>query len=51
VQKYWDITAGVDFVPVSIEMSGVWGEEALSLVSEIGRRISDMATIHDLRAS
>jgi len=49
VQKYRDITAGVDFVPVSIETSGVWGEEALSLVSEIGRRISDIS--HDPRST
>jgi hypothetical protein len=42
VQKYRDIIAGVDFVPFAIETSGVWGNEALSLVTEIGRRLSDI---------
>jgi len=49
VQNYRDITANVDFVPVSIETSGVWGEEGLSLVSEIGLRISDIS--HDPRST
>ena len=48
-RKYADITAGVDFVPVAIEMSGVWGEQALNLVRELGRRIA-MAT-HEPRAT
>ncbi|HSN23572.1 MAG TPA: hypothetical protein VLS45_05305 [Methylomicrobium sp.] len=38
-QKYADIIAGVDFVPFAVETSGVWGEQAVSLVKEIGRRI------------
>ena len=39
-QKYSDIISGVDFVPVAIETSGVWGKQALELVKEIGRRIA-----------
>ena len=30
--KYADIIAGVDFVLYIIEMSGIWGEQALILV-------------------
>jgi len=40
--KYRDIIAGVDFVPFAVETTGVWGEEALKLVNEIGRRISSV---------
>ena len=40
-QKYADITTGVDFVPVAIETSGTWGEQAIDLVKEIGRRIAE----------
>jgi hypothetical protein len=39
-QKYDDIISGVDFVPLAIETSGVWGEQAIELVKEIGRRIA-----------
>ena len=39
-RKYSDIVVGVDFVPVAIETSGVWGEQALELITEIGRRIA-----------
>jgi len=49
IQKYGDIITGVDFVPFAIETSGVWGEEALNLVAEIGRRISDVT--HDPRST
>jgi len=48
-QKYADIIAGVDFSPVAIETSGVWGEQALILVKEIGRRIA--AITHEPRAT
>ena len=40
--KYSDMSSGLDFVPVAIETSGVWGEQALSLVTEIGRRIAEL---------
>ena len=38
--KYNDIISGVDFVPVAIETSGVWGRQGFELVNEIGRRIA-----------
>ena len=37
-QKYMDLNVGIDFVPFAIETSGVWGDEAMRLVTEIGRR-------------
>ena len=40
--KYADIIAGVDFVPFVIETSGVWGEQALVLVTEVGRRMAEV---------
>jgi len=40
LQKYLDNCVGVDFIPVAIESSGVWGQHAMELVSEIGRRLS-----------
>ena len=48
-QKYADIISGVDFVPVAIETSGVWGEQAIELVKEIGRRIA--ASTHEPRST
>ena len=36
VQKYSDIINGVDFTPVAIETSGVWGENAMELFKELG---------------
>ena len=36
--KYADICHGIDFVPVAIETSGVWGKD-WALVKELGRRI------------
>lgn len=42
IQKYSDIISGVDFVPVAIETSGVWGPHALDLITELGRRIADV---------
>ena len=47
--KYADITAGVDFIPVAIETSGVWGEQALNFVKDIGRRLA--ATSHEPRST
>jgi hypothetical protein len=44
-QKYADIISGVDFVPVAIETSAVWGEQAVEIVKEIGRRIA--ASTHE----
>lgn len=49
IQKYADIINGVDFVPVAIETSGVWGQQALELVSDIGRRIA--AVTHESRST
>jgi len=46
-RKYSDIVSGVDFSPFAIETSEVWGEHALDLVTEIGRRIA--AVTHDPR--
>jgi hypothetical protein len=37
--KYSGIIAGVDFIPFVIETSGVWGQQALSLVKDIGLQI------------
>ena len=48
-QKYNDISAGIDFVPVAVETSGVWGEQAMVFVSEIGRRIAEAT--HDPRST
>ena len=48
-QKYEDLNAGVDFVPFAIETSGVWGEQAMELVTEIGRRIAEVS--HDSRST
>lgn len=47
--KYEDIISGVDFVPVAIETSGAWGQQAIGLTKEIGRRIA--AITHDNRAT
>jgi len=44
-RMYVDIIAGVDFIPFAIDTSGVWGVQALELVSEIGRRLN--STTHD----
>ena len=41
--KHADIIAGVDFVPFVIEMSGVCGEQALVLVTEVGRRMAEVS--------
>ena len=38
--KYTDLSSSIDFVPVAIETTGVWGEEGSNLISELGRRVS-----------
>jgi len=48
-QVYQDISAGVDFIPVVIESSGVWGQHAMELVLEIGRRLSEVS--HEPRST
>jgi hypothetical protein len=48
-QKYVDIICGADVVPKAIETSGVWGEQAIELVKEIGRRIA--ASTHEPRST
>jgi len=42
IAKYSDIVAGVEFVPFVIKTSGVWGELAMSLVKELGRRLAEV---------
>ena len=49
MRKYSDIISGVDFAPVAIETSGVWGKQALDLVTEVGRRIAEVT--HDPRST
>ena len=48
-RKYADIITGVDFTPVAIETTGVWGEQALDLITAIGRRIAHET--HDPRST
>ena len=47
--KFNDIISGVDFTPVAIEMSGVWGRQAFDRVAEIGRKIA--AVTHEPRTT
>jgi len=49
VAKYDDIISGVDFVPVAIETSGVWGEQTLGFIRDLGRRIA--AVTHELHST
>ena len=42
MRKYSGIISGVDFTPVAVETSGVWGNQAQNLITEIGRRISEV---------
>ena len=37
--KYSDLTAGIDFVPIAIESTGVWGEQGFELVRELDRQL------------
>jgi len=46
LHKYQDISTSVDCIPVAIESSGVWGQHAMELVSEIGRRLSEVSHEH-----
>ena len=46
---YADIISGVDFVQVAIETSGVWGEQALGFIQDLGRRIA--AVTHEPRST
>jgi len=48
-RKYADIIAGVDSTSFAIKTSGVWGVQALELVSEIGRRLT--STPHEPRST
>jgi len=43
LQKFRDISTDVDFIPIAIESSGVWGQHAMELVSEIGRRLTEVS--------
>jgi hypothetical protein len=36
LQKYVDFIVSIDFIPAAIDTSGVWGEQALELMTEIG---------------
>ena len=38
--KYTDLPHHIDFIPIAIETTGVWGSEGLNLVKELGRRIA-----------
>ena len=41
--KYACLPADTDFCPVAIETTGVWGEEGLTLIKELGRRIANIS--------
>jgi len=49
LHKYQDISKNIDFIPVAIESSGVWGQHAMELVSEIGRRLTEVS--HEPRST
>jgi len=49
LHKYQDISTSVDFIPIAIESSGVWGQHAMELVSEIGRRLNEVS--HEPRST
>jgi len=51
LQMYQGISTGVDFISVAIESSGVWRQHAMELVSEIGRRLSEVSNDHDQHRS
>jgi len=42
-------STGVDFIPVAIESTDVWGQHAMELVSEIARRLSEVS--HEPRST
>jgi len=47
--KYGALSVLYIFVPVAIETAGTWGQSAIELVHEIGKRISTV--IEDTRAT
>ena len=47
--KYSDLRQSIDFVPVALETSGVWGPEGRALIRELGRRIG--IAQHDTRST
>src|SRR6266536_436791 len=47
--KYSDLRQSIDFVPVALETSGVWGPEGCALIRELGRRIG--IAQHDTRST
>jgi len=49
LHKCQDISTSVDFIPVAIESSGVWGQHAMEIVSEIGRRLLEVS--HEPRST
>jgi len=40
--RYSDIIADVEFVPFVIELFGIWREQAMSLVKELGCRMAEV---------
>src|SRR5882757_2619358 len=48
-RKYADLADDFLFVPVAVETSGVWGQEALQLIQKIGSRIANITM--DARAT
>ena len=49
--KYSDLTAGIDFVPIAIESTGVWGEQGFELVRELGRQLTAVNFDFDPRST
>ena len=39
-KKYADLPQHIDFVPVAIETTGVWGKEGWDLVKDLGKRLA-----------
>jgi len=40
--KYADITNGVNFIPVAIKTSGIWGRQAIDLIKNICQHILEV---------
>jgi len=38
--RYWALSVSHVFVPVAVETAGTWGQLAIELVQEIGKRIT-----------
>ena len=47
--KYSDLRQSIEFVPIALETSGVWGREGRALIRELGRRIA--IAQHDTRST